>query len=263
MAREAHDSDRILNAASQSLAVQRAGGRRAGVSKSIGQRSADIKIRHWMAKLKRIVLAIGAIVIAAMVAGLVLDGIGFIGVMVTLLAMIAAVVALATFPRIKAPTRADLQKGLDKGDVRQLVGNTEIWLEHQRPALPPPAVDVVDRIGVQLDALGLQLETVDQTHPAAREVRKLVGQHLPEMVDSYRKVPTHLRGEARGGASPDEQVTQGLEKISLEIDSVTRQLADGALDDLAIKHRYLDYRYGGTEQLAGAGERPAPAKENE
>ena len=52
-------------------------------------------------------------------------------------------------------------------------------------------------------------------------------------------------------------MTQGLEKISLEIDSVTRQLADGALDDLAIKHRYLDYRYGGTEQLEG----PAPAKE--
>lgn len=257
MAREAHDSDRILSAANRSLAVQRAGGRRKAVSKSIGQRSADIKIKHWMAKLKRIVLSIGAIVIAAMVAGLVLDGIGFIGVMVTLLAMIAAVVALATFPRIKAPTRADLQKGLNKGDVRQLVGNTEMWLEHQRPALPPPAVDVVDRLGVQLDALGLQLETVDQSHPAAREVRKLVGEHLPEMVDSYRKVPAHLRNEQRGGASPDEQVTQGLEKISLEIDSVTRQLADGALDDLAIKHRYLDYRYGGTEQLEG----PAPAKE--
>lgn len=267
MAREAHDSDRILSAANQSLTVQRAGGRRKSVSKSIGQRSADIKIKHWMAKLKRIVLAIGAIVIAAMVAGLVLDGIGFIGVMVTLLAMIAAIAALAAFPKIRVPTRADLdadlKKGLNKGDVRQLVGKTEMWLEHQRPALPPPAVDIVDRLGVQLDALGLQLETVDQTHPAAREVRKLVGEHLPEMVDSYRKVPAHLRDEKRGGASPDEQVTEGLDKISHEIDSVTRQLADGALDDLAIKHRFLDYRYGDTEQLAGAAERPAPAKEYE
>jgi len=77
-------------------------------------------------------------------------------------------------------------------------------------------------------------------------VRKLVGEHLPEMVDSYCKVPSHLRSEKRAGATPDEQLTQGLANISKEIDSVTRQLADGALDDLAIKHRYLDYKYGET-----------------
>ena len=29
-----------------------------------------------------------------------------------------------------------------------------------------------------------------------------------------------------------------------EIDSITRQLAEGSLDDLAIKHRYLDYKFG-------------------
>ena len=96
----------------------------------------------------------------------------------------------------------------------------------------------------QLDALGLQLETVDQEHPAVREVRQLVGEHLPEMIDSYRKVPAHLRGERRAGATPDEQLAEGLGRISREIDSVTRQLADGALDDLAVRHRFLDYRYG-------------------
>ena len=232
------DSDRIMAAAGISLRHQRAGGRRV----SIGKGSAEIKTQHLMAKVKRIVLAIGGIVIAAMVAGLIVDGIGFAGVMLTFLAIVAATVGFAAFPKIKVPKRAELTKG----SAAQLVGRTELWLEAQRPALPPPAVTLVDQIGVQLDALGLQLQTIDQEHPAAREVRKLVGEHLPEMVDSYRKVPAHLRSEKRAGATPDEQLTQGLTNISKEIDSVTRQLADGALDDLAIKNRYLDYKYGET-----------------
>jgi hypothetical protein len=113
--------------------------------------------------------------------------------------------------------------------------------------LPPPAVTLVDQIGLQLDALGKQLEGVDQTHPATAEVRKLVGEHLPEMVDSYRKIPANMRKEQRAGSTPDQQLVEGLSKISNEIDSVTRQLASGALDDLAIRTRYLDYKYGGAD----------------
>ena len=112
---------------------------------------------------------------------------------------------------------------------------------------------LVDQIGTQLDALGKQLETVDQTHPATAEVRKLVGEYLPEMVDSYRKIPAKLRTEERGGSTPDKQLTEGLSKISHEIDSVTRQLAGGALDDLAIKTRFLDYKYGAGDVEKGAG----------
>ena len=64
------------------------------------------------------------------------------------------------------------------------------------------------------------------------------------MIDAYRKIPAHLRKEQRAGGTPDDQLVESLGKISQEIDHVTRQLADGALDDLAIRTRYLDYRYG-------------------
>ncbi len=143
-------------------------------------------------------------------------------------------------PAPKPPPRADI----NTGSVQQMVGKTELWLEHQRAALPAPAAAVIDDMGVQLDALGLQLETVDAAHPAAHEIRKLVGEVLPETVDSYNRIPANLRREERGGMSPDTQLTESLTRISAEIDSVTRQLAEGSLDDLAIKHRYLDYRYG-------------------
>lgn len=232
-------SDRLIEQGRELRDDNRAGGRHRQVA-SIGRGSANLKSRHWMKKARNIAIAVGVILGAVVAAGIVLDGIGFIGVVIAFFALLAAFGVFGTFPRMKVPQRADL----DKGTVGQMVGRTELWLEHQRPALPPPAAKIVDDLGVQLDALGLQLETVDQAHPAAREVRSLVGDVLPETIDAYRRIPHHLRSEKRAGASPDEQLADSLGRISREIDVVTRQLAEGSLDDLAIKTRFLEYKYG-------------------
>jgi len=253
MADSTRDSEAIFREAGRSLAVQREGGthRRGGSGsgangpKSIGRGSAEAKRSNFLTRIKLIAAALFAIIVAASVAGLVLGGIGFAGIMITFLAIVAAVIIFANYPKVKVPRRADL----NRGDVKHLVARTELWLEHQRPALPAPAARIVDDIGVQLDALGLQLENVDPAHPAAAETRKLVGEYLPEMIDSYNRIPAGLRREQRAGATPDEQLAESLQKISGEIDQVTRQLADGALDDLAIRTRYLDYKFGG--QLEG------------
>ncbi len=233
------DSDRLIREARTVRDDNRAGGRHRRVA-PIGRGSAEMRSRHLRTKLKRIAIAFAAIFVGSIAIGLVIDGLGFIGLMLTVLAAIIALGVLTTFPRLKVPQRADL----NRGDVRQMVGRTELWLEAQRPALPPPAINLVDQIGVQLDGLGYQLEGLDQNHPKAREVRSLVGEQLPGMIDSYRKIPSQLRSEKRAGATPDEQLTDSLSKISGEIDSITRQLAEGSLDDLAIKHRFLDYKFG-------------------
>ncbi|MGI9377429.1 MAG: hypothetical protein ACR2PC_15255 [Tsuneonella suprasediminis] len=233
------ESDRILGDARRSLTVQRDGGTHRP-ARSIGRGSARLKRDNIVKRITYFVGAVFAIMVTASVAGIILNGIGFTGVMAIALAVVVAAWVFGNFPKVKVPQRAEL----NRGDAKQLVGRTELWLEAQRPALPAPAADMVGKIGVQLDALGLQLDGVDQNHPAAREVRTLVGETLPEMVDSYRKIPAHLRTEKRAGATPDEQITRSLGKISDEIDHVTRQLADGALDDLAVRTRYLDYKYG-------------------
>jgi hypothetical protein len=236
-------SDVILADARRSLAMQREGGfhRR---TRSIGRGSAHLKAQQLAKKVARIVAAVVAIVVGAGIVGAIIGGIGFYGVMAMVLTIVAATWLLASYPKAKVPRRSDL----NTADPRKLVARTELWLEHQRPALPPPAVTLVDQIGVQLDALGVQLEHIDPVHPAAVETRKLVGETLPGMVDAYRKIPAHLRGEQRAGATPEQQLVESLGRISGEIDRVTRQLADGALDDLAIQTRYLEYRYGSGEE---------------
>ncbi|HAU21686.1 MAG TPA: hypothetical protein DCS24_03665 [Erythrobacter sp.] len=237
-------SDEILTAAGRSLQVQREGGtHRPGPS--IGQGSAKLKWQNRLKKIRNVALAVGAVWIGASIIGLVIEGLGFTGLMAAGALTLGAMYVFGKYPKMKIPQRADLKKG----DARAMVGRTELWLEHQRPALPPPAMQVVDQLGVQLDALGAQLETIDQAHPAVNEVRELVGEYIPETIENYRKIPQHLRNEEHAGKTADDRLTESLTKISGEVDRVTRRMAEGALDDLAIKARYLDYRFGGAEAL--------------
>lgn len=239
-----NQSDQILGAAGKSLQVQREGGTHRPAD-SIGKGSAGAKRKNWMKRAKYFVGALLTIFVTMTAAGLLLGGIGFTGVMMVALAVMAAAYVFSRFPKVKVPKRAELTKG----DPKQMVARTELWLEAQRPALPPPAVQVVDQLGVQLDALGVQLETLDPNHPSVSEVRELVGEYIPETIDDYRKIPAHLRQEQHAGQSADDRLTQSLTKISGEVDRVTRRMAEGALDDLAIKSRYLEYRFGGAEAL--------------
>ena len=234
------ESDRILDEGRALVRDNREGGRHRRTP-SIGRGSAQLKKSNVRKRLRNVALVISAIWLATGILGAIVDGIGILGVLALIVSTVVAVTVFSQFPRLKTPTRADISRG---GDVKHLVGRTELWLEAQRPALPPPAAAMLDQLGVQLDGLGTQLEGLDQNHPKAREIRSLIGEQLPEMIDSYRRIPAQMRTEQRAGSTPDEQLTQSLATISSEINSITRQLAEGSLDDLAIKHRYLDYKFG-------------------
>jgi len=239
-----NQSDAILNAASQSLSTQRDGGTHRPAD-SIGKGSAQAKAKIWLQRAKYFAAAVLAIFIAGGVAGVILNGIGFVGVMMLALAIMAAAFVFSRYPSVKTPKRAELKQG----NPQQMVARAELWLEAQRPALPPPAAKLVDTLGVQLDALGLQLDDLDPAHPAMAEVRELVGEYIPETIENYRKVPEHMRREDHAGGTADDRLVTSLNRISGEVDRVTRRIAEGALDDLAVKSRYLEYRYGGDEML--------------
>jgi hypothetical protein len=239
------ESDRILREAKTSLAVQRDGGTHRPGPRSIGKGSAQLKAKALLKRVRNIALAVVAIWVGAGIFSAVIGPLLFWGFMATLLATAVAVGVFGLFPKVKVPKRAELSQG----NPAQMVARTELWLEAQRPALPPPAQAIVDQLGVQLDALGLQLKGLEATHPAMAEVRELVGEYIPETIDNYRKIPVALRKEEHAGKTADQRLTESLGKLSGEVDRVTRRLAEGALDDLAIKSRYLEYRYGGAEAL--------------
>jgi hypothetical protein len=232
----AQNSDAILAAARNSLTLQRAGGRRLA---PIGDHSRALRRTDFAKRLKLAAIGTSAVLLGTGIIGLIINGIGFTGMMLTALGVAAAVILPLRYPRMKLPSRDDLPSA----PLGKIVGQVELWLENQRPALPAPSIRLIDHIGTQLDTLNLQLATLDDQTPAAGEVRRLVGDHLPELISAYTAIPAPLRTQQRSGTTPDDQLAASLTKISGEIDSLTHQLADGALDRLAIQSRYLETKY--------------------
>jgi hypothetical protein len=205
----------------------------------IGTKSQALRRAHFWGKVSKAALAVGAVLLGAGIIGAIIDGIGFWGVMITAIMGLAAAFVLMRYPEMPMPTTQTLRQT----DLGTLAGKTEIWLEAQRPALPPPAVTIMQDIGVRLDQLAPQLQTLDDNDPAAREVRKLVGEHLPELINGYKRIPDSLKHKEHGGKTPEQQLVDGLKLIDREIETMTGQISRGELDKLAVRGRYLELKY--------------------
>lgn len=197
------------------------------------------KARSAARKFVTILVANAAILLGAALFGGLVAPLGILGFLAVLMLMIATTLVIAMAPGARAPTSAKLREV----DVRALPAQTERWLEAQRPALPAPARTLVDQIGVRLETLSPQLAGVENDTEAAYELRRLVGEQLPAFVGDYQKVPTSLRNQVRNGRTPDAQLIDGLKLIDQEIAQMTERLAQGNLDQLQTRGRYLEMKY--------------------
>ena len=207
---------------------------------SVSKRSRRQRETEIVGRLGRIAAADGLILLGAIIVGWMSPaGIGVMGAFIVMLLLAVATLTFAVFPRAYAPSL----EALSEAPLKSLPLTTERWLDSQRLALPAPVRSLVDSIGVKLETLAPQLAALDEREPAANEIRKLIGEQLPELVKGYQRVPEPLRGVERHGLTPDQQLTQGLQLIDDEIAEMTEQLAQGDLDSLATRNRYLQIRY--------------------
>ncbi len=200
-----------------------------------------MKRRHRLRRLIRAIVAASVVWIGALITGFVMNGLGVGGLMIAFFAMIVIFALFVTLPRMRAPAAGDIVRS----DLKSLAGNTELFLETQRPMLPPPAQTLLDRIGLQLDQLSPQLATLGENEPVAGDARRLLGDHLPGLIESYTRIPTPLRDKANAGATPERQLIDGLDVIADQIGAMTGQIASGELDALATRGRYLETKYAG------------------
>ncbi|QNE31014.1 hypothetical protein F1C10_02950 [Sphingomonas sp. NBWT7] len=229
-----HDTDQALASARGALDRVRlqsfegvAPTRRPRAQRSVGKRLAAIGAAN------------AAVLVAAMVIGLAVVPLGIFGALAVLMVMLAVTIAIAFAPG----PRPVAQEKLARSDLKTLPLQTTRWLDAQRPALPAPAVQVADRIGLRLDTLGKQLQSVGDDTPAGADIRRLVGEQLPEFVRDYQRVPAALRGTERNGKTPDRQLVEGLELIEREIGQMSEELARGDLDSLETRGRFLEMKY--------------------
>lgn len=198
-----------------------------------------LRWRHRWKRLRRALIAVAVILAGALAASLAFDGISDSVLVLTVFAVPIAFILFALFPRTSSLSAS----GLPAESLPGLADHTQTWLETQRGLLPAAARVQVDLLGSHLAQLSPQLANLAENDPAAGEVRKLLGEHLPSLVESYTSIPVALRSEPHAGSTPQAQLTEGLATVAREVEAIGKTVARGELDALATRGRYLETRY--------------------
>lgn len=177
-----------------------------------------------------------AIVLAAVASQVSVPPAGFVAALCVLVLAWIAIAYASRQPRVTAERLGEMP-------LATLPQSAGAWLEAQRPALPAPAAQLADGIGVRLETLSHQLAGVDPNGPAGEAVRKLVAVELPNLIDRYGAIPASARHARDGREGADAHLVRGLGIVDAEIARMTEQLASGSFDALATQHRYLELKY--------------------
>ncbi len=190
-------------------------------------------------RVANIAMALGALIVATVAFGLFVAPIGWSGLFILSIVMLFVLIFFSVWPA--EPKRVQYSDELPtKHLVRQLDG----MLVAQRTALPPPAARRLDAISGQLPLLESRLAEVDALDPLAQDARRLMGKHLPELIERYQRVPAAYRHERDGdGLTVDERLVAGLDAARHALDQIGAKLAREDLDAFATQGRFIESRY--------------------
>jgi len=201
----------------------------------------------WARRIATALIAIGIVMAATIVIGIVVDGIGLGGFVLSLLAMAAAAFFIL-MPRRERPI-VDYKEDMPNQAVVQRLGTL---LTRKRAALPAPAARTIDAISQQLPLLESRLAETQMLDPLAQDARRLMGKHLPELIERYERVPAAYRAERDGeGLTVDERLVQGLDAAGKALDDLGRKLAREDMDAFETQGRFIESRYKDDGALKG------------
>jgi hypothetical protein len=193
----------------------------------------------WAKRVAAAVIAVGLVMAATIVLGVIVDGIGLGGFVLALVAMAAAGFYFL-LPRREKPI-VDYKEDMPNQAVVQRLDSL---LVRKRAALPAPAARQIDAISRQLPLLECRLAETQMLDPLAQDARRLMGKHLPELIERYERVPAAYRAERDGeGLTVDERFVQGLDAAGSALDELGRKLAREDMDALETQGRFLESRY--------------------
>lgn len=190
-------------------------------------------------RVGNISIALAVLVVATIITGLVVDGIGLFGLFIVATLMFLAVIFFSIWPGEKPVVdyREDMP---NKAVVQRL----DTLLVRKRAALPAPAARRIDAISQQLPLLESRLAETQMLDPLAQDARRLMGRHLPELIERYERVPAAYRHERDGeGLTVDERLVQGLDAAKSALDDLGRKLAHEDLTAFETQGRFIESRY--------------------
>ena len=193
-------------------------------------------------RLGRAAMVGGAIIVGLILWGLI---IGPIGIGTLMLAVL-----LGTFAMIAAGAIGSKEpepRELADAPPAALPAVTEAWLDRRRNDLPRLAAPQVDAISAKLATLESQLAQVAPADPVAQDLSRLLGKHLPELVERYTRVPADQRARTidSDGRTIETTLIDGLKVVEAELTRASDELAAADRDALLVQGKFLENRYRG------------------
>jgi hypothetical protein len=185
----------------------------------------------------RALMGAGGVALAFLLFAMFVSPLGINGFILLLLgALGAGGWLLLRRPQAEMPTAQTAKNA----DLAALARRVEDWLDRMKGELPRRATKLVDEILLRLEVLGEQLASVPSGQPIAGDARRLIGDHLPRLVDTYLKVAKAYR---LPGSEAEAQLIDGLATLADELRRMSEQLARGDLDALAIEGKFIENKY--------------------
>jgi hypothetical protein len=127
---------------------------------------------------------------------------------------------------------------------KAVVQRLDSLLLARRNSLPAPAARQIDAISARLPQLESRLGETETLDPLAQDARRLMGKHLPELIERYERVPAAYRAERDAeGLTVDERLVQGLAAADTALDELGRKLAREDMDAFQTQGRFIESRY--------------------
>jgi uncharacterized membrane protein len=184
-----------------------------------------------------------ALIFALIVASIAGASVGFFTWLVALPAFFFAALLSLSFPTRASRRRAPAishEEALQRLPLDTLANRCGQYLADRASNLPRAALPAADQILAGLSRLQPHLVDLPANEPVAGEARRLIGGHLPRLVDAYLALPPNERGAA---SENSRRIAESLDIVADELAEICRNLDASRNSSFQTEHRFIETRY--------------------
>lgn len=202
-------------------------------------------VRSFLIRLRRAgftFVGLVAVLAAYMVA---FGGVGIFSFLFALFAIVLLSFVVMGLPvrdrtRRAPPVERPVVDGGAAVRLDRLTVQTEHWLIERSRALPYQAGPALDRIVGRLRDLEPSLATVPAESQIGGEAQRLIGQHLPSLIDTYLGLPVPERAVHSGTG---DRLAESLGIVADQLDDLCRRVAEERRMGFETERRFIETRY--------------------
>jgi hypothetical protein len=198
------------------------------------------KVEEFGRRMRRAFYLLAALLVGLVAYSIFVAPIGFLTWMVAIPTAFLLASLMLFRPTRRIPTEPVGTAPPQSVPLDELAARAEEGLLDRCNELPGRALPAANRIMAGLNELQPHLGLLEPVSPVAGDARRLIGQHLPRLVDSFLALPERDR---RPGSESIQRFTESLDIVAGELDSLLSQASRDQKSSFDTNHRFIETRY--------------------